>query len=121
MTDLVRLEKMRKGYLKMVMQTLKENVKKTSTLDLDDLTLSLHYAMPVEESCLDKSRGSIASYTKAITEARLKIERFTSAKKLFPMIADSMHIVNSKVLTTAEKNNGQYEIVCAVSLCDFFF
>lgn len=112
---------MRKSYLKMVMQTLKENVQKASTLNLDDLAIT-HYAMRVEENCLDKSRGSIASYTKAITEARLKIERFTSAEKLFPMIADSMHIDNSKVVPTAEKNNGQYEIVCGdIGYCVNFF
>lgn len=120
MSNLSDLEKLRQNYLKMVVHTLKENVKKTSDLDLDDFAIT-HYAMKVEENCLDKSRG-VASYTKAITEARLNIERHTSNNTLVPLIAKSMHVDgdDSEVDTVAAKNNnGNYEIVCVVR-CDYY-
>lgn len=100
------MEKMRENYLKLVVQTLKENVKKTSTMDLDDMVMA-HFGMCVEERCFEKNRN-LASYTKAITAARLNIERYTSAKKLFPMIADSVQAKESEMVATTECNNGEF-------------
>lgn len=94
--------KFRGNYLKLLHQNLKENVKKSSDLNLDDDMLT-HFAMRIEEDCFNRNRN-FAAYTKSLTLARLSIEKFTATKKLFPMIAESFKIDEK---STEQKENGK--------------
>lgn len=101
------LEGIRSRYLQILVVSLKENVNKTSKLDLDDLILT-HCALKLEENCRDKCQGSPHLYTKAITAARIKIEQSTSRNQLFPMIAECVPVDDENTIPAARNNNGKY-------------
>lgn len=95
------MDKLRQNYLKVLIATLKDNVKKTSTVNLDDLVMT-HFGMNVEAKCCEKNYG-ITHYTKEITAARINIERCTAQRQLFPMIAQSLHVNESETIAATEK------------------
>ncbi|XP_031626067.1 uncharacterized protein LOC116342547 [Contarinia nasturtii] len=101
------MEQLRPSYLKLLTQTLKENVKKTSELDLNDMALT-HFGMNVEERCFNKNRN-VASYSRAITASRLEIERYTSRNILFPMIDNAMKVERA---TLTDKRNDSNQVQC---------
>lgn len=105
----------RQRYIQLLIKALKENVEKTSSLQLDGMTFT-HFGMKVEESCTLKVQ-SMESYTRAITTARVNIERYTANRILFPMIAvamlDDTNGTSEPNKTTqkqnsAENNNGNF-------------
>lgn len=98
------MDKLRQRYLRLVTSMLKENVRETSDLLLDDLSF-IHFGMEIEEGIYDKNRD-LASYSKAITRSRLSIERHTRNKKLFPLIATAMQSTESQV--NSAHNNSMY-------------
>lgn len=98
-------ERYREKYLKLLHQKLRENVKRTSDLNLDDLMLT-HFAMKIEEDCHEKNRDS-AAYIRALTMSRLSIERCTCEKKLFPMIAEAMQLFDDNKEKNIEQNQKQ--------------
>ena len=101
------LDTLRSRYLQTLVKSLKENVKKTSKLDLDDLILT-HCALKMEENCRDKCQGSLHLYTKSITAARIKIDQSTSRNQLFPMIVECVPANEENIVPAAKNNNGKY-------------
>lgn len=98
MTDVYR-----DRYLKMIIKTLRVNVEKTSNLDLDDMVLT-HFGISVEEECYAKNPG-LNAYSKAITRARVNIERHTTNEKLFPLIAETMKPKDGETIRTIQQNH----------------
>lgn len=93
------MEKFRERYINLIIEMLTENVTKTTKLHVGK-DLIAHYSLVIEEDCYYKYRDA-ASYTKALTAARLHIEKCTANKKLYPTIAkalepDEVANVNSK-------------------------
>lgn len=108
-------ERLRENYLNLLIYTLKQNLKKTSDLQLDDMVLT-HFGMSIEESCFARNRN-LGAYTKSITIARVNIEKYTNMSRLFPMIAETMQIENKEnkkekeknvVDTSVDNNNGKF-------------
>lgn len=133
MTDVYR-----ERYLKIIIKTLKENVSKTSNLELDDMLMT-HFGISIEEQCYAKNPG-LDAYSRAITMARVNIERNTTMKKLFPLIAKTIKPKDCETTKTIEQNctennNGKQRvpfhthvkthhinfILHAVYYCFFFF
>lgn len=87
-TEIINREK----YLKLLIETLIENVNKTikGGIEKDIIT---HYGICIEEDCFAKNKFPF-TYTRAITLARLKIEKFTSDKQLYPCLANDITCAN---------------------------
>lgn len=83
------MEILREKYINLIIEMLTENVKKTTKLDVSK-DLIAHYSLVIEESCYEKCHGLLSYYTKAITAARLNIEKCTASEKLYPTIANAL-------------------------------
>lgn len=109
----------RDKYLKMIIKTLKENVKETSNLELDEMVMT-HFGITIEEECYAKNPG-LDAYSKAVTRARMSIEKSTTNKRLFPMIAATIQPKANETVQTIEKkrienNNGKQTIFLRTSV-----
>lgn len=107
----------RKNYMNLLINTLKENVQKTSNLNMDTMdSVITHFGLKLEEECLAK-RGW-GSYTEAITRARIKIENCTLHNTLYPVIADAMQVEQKEV---AQKMPDQNVVNNNNGNCSYFF
>lgn len=101
------LDGLRASYLKMLIQQLQFNVKETAGNVSVDQHIIVHCGLSIEEDCFNKYNPhcacSSSGYTREITVARLKIDRFTAAKKLYPAILD---ILGNDNKTDALNANG---------------
>lgn len=85
-------KKLREGYLNLLIYTLKKNINETlKNVDVDE-SIFQHYGLKIEEDCFNKYLSDLATYTKAITAARLKIESYTAKQQPFPMISKALHL-----------------------------
>lgn len=94
-------EILRERYLNLLIQTLTDNAKKTVKYDVDK-SLIVHYSLSIEEGCFRKNRNHSA-YTKAITMARLSIEKYTSNKQVYPTLSVAL-----KCDDTTKKDDEQF-------------
>lgn len=86
------VKKLREGYLNLLVYTLKDNIKKTLQNVNVDESVILHYGLTIEEDCFNKNQSDVAPYTKAITAARLSIEKYTAKQQPYPMISNALHL-----------------------------
>lgn len=85
------VDKLRERYLNLLIHTLSDNVKKTLKNVTVDQSIIQHYGITIEEDCFSKHQFDLAPYTKAITVARINIERCTAQQQPYPMIWNAMH------------------------------
>lgn len=88
------IDKLREKYLNLLIHTLHANVKKSvQNVHVDDSIIQ-HYGLAIEEDCFNKHRSMLSSYTrdytKAITVARLNIEKYTANQQLYPTISNAL-------------------------------
>lgn len=107
----------RDRYLGLLILTLTDNAKKASKDDVNKEILT-HYSISIEEECFKKSRNIASAYTKAITVARLQIEKYTSAKQLYPMVANALERDEEqhKIVVESTNNNGTYNRLSFLSV-----
>lgn len=91
MEERKRWDRLRENYLNLLVFTLKTNIKATLKDVNVDHSIVLHYAMSIEEDSFYKHQPNLGSYSKAITAARLNIERYTSNQQLHPLISKALH------------------------------
>lgn len=83
------MDKRREDYVKMLHQELKENVRKTTGIPVDDEMLN-NFAIQIEAKCFQKNCRDWTWYTKHVTLERVKIEKHSANGTLYPMIADAI-------------------------------
>lgn len=112
-------DQMRERYLKLLIRTLNNNAKTKFENKVDENLLA-HYSLCIEEECFDKSRNA-EQYTKAITKARLNIEKYTADAQLYPSIA---HAFQTDCMQTikdmpSKTNNGILILIILIYIINY--
>lgn len=99
------VKKLREGYLNLLIYTLKINIKKALPDVTVDESILQHYGLTIEEDCFDKNHSDLAPYTKAITAARLDIEKYTAKEQPYPMISDALQLNETENVSNQNSTN----------------